>query len=166
VVAAEWIGLTVALLPWGFAVDRFGERWTLAAGLGACAACLAAAAFAPDFATLVVLLALSGVAGASVQSGSGRAVTGWFGREERGLALGVRQTAVPVGGAIAALTMPAFGSPRGGFLFLAALVLAGAVVGGLVLRSGAEHALGRPTWSRACGTGASGWRRGPARSTS
>jgi sugar phosphate permease len=141
VVAAEWIGLTVALLPWGFAVDRFGERWTLAAGLGACAACLAAAAFAPDFATLVVLLALSGVAGASVQSGSGRAVTGWFGREERGLALGVRQTAVPVGGAIAALTMPAFGSPRGGFLFLAALVLAGAVVGGLVLRSGAEHAL-------------------------
>jgi sugar phosphate permease len=141
VVAAEWIGLTVALLPWGFAVDRFGERWTLAAGLGACAACLAAAAFAPDFATLVVLLALSGVAGASVQSGSGRAVTGWFGREERGLALGVRQTAVPVGGAIAALTMPAFGSPRGGFIFLAALVLAGAVVGGLVLRSGAEHAL-------------------------
>jgi sugar phosphate permease len=141
VVAAEWIGLTVALLPWGFAVDRFGERWTLAAGLGACAACLAAAAFAPDFATLVVLLALSGVAGASVQSGSGRAVTGWFGREERGLALGVRQTAVPVGGAIAALTMPAFGSPRGGFLFLAALVLAGAVVGALVLRSGAEHAL-------------------------
>jgi sugar phosphate permease len=68
-------------------------------------------------------------------------VTGWFGREERGLALGVRQTAVPVGGAIAALTMPAFGSPRGGFIFLAALVLAGAVVGALVLRSGAEHAL-------------------------
>ena len=37
VLAAEWIGLTFALLPWGFAVDRFGERWTLAAGLAVCA---------------------------------------------------------------------------------------------------------------------------------
>ena len=26
VLAAEWVGLTFALLPWGFAVDRFGER--------------------------------------------------------------------------------------------------------------------------------------------
>lgn len=141
VVSAEWIGLTVALLPWGFAVDRFGERWTLATGLGVCAACLVGAAFAPDFTTLAAMLALCGIAGASVQSGSGRAVTGWFGPEERGLALGVRQTAVPVGGAIAALALPALGGPRAGFLFLSGLVLAGAAIGALVLRSGAEHAL-------------------------
>jgi sugar phosphate permease len=141
VVAAEWIGLTVALLPWGFAADRFGERWTLAAGLTGCAAFLVGAAFAPDFASLVVLLVLCGIFGASVQSGSGRAVMGWFGRDERGLALGVRQTAVPVGGVIAAVTLPLFASPRAAFLFLAALVLAGAAVGALVLRSGAEHAL-------------------------
>ena len=25
VLAAEWVGLTFALLPWGYAVDRFGE---------------------------------------------------------------------------------------------------------------------------------------------
>jgi sugar phosphate permease len=140
-VAAEWVGLTVALLPWGFAVDRFGERWTLGAGLGACSACLLGAAFAPDIASLVVLLALCGATGGAVQSGSGRAVTGWFGPEERGLALGVRQTAVPVGGAIAAVAIPALGGPRAGFVFLAVLVLGGALVGALVLRSGAEHAL-------------------------
>jgi MFS family permease len=141
VVAAEWIGLTFALLPWGFAADRFGERWTLAAGLTGCAVCLAGAAFAPDYASLVLLLVLCGIFGGSVQSGSGRAVMGWFGRDERGLALGVRQTAVPVGGVIAALVLPALGSPRAGFLFLSALVLVGAIVGALVLRSGAEHAL-------------------------
>jgi MFS family permease len=141
VVAAEWVGLTVALLPWGFAADRYGERWTVAAGLAACSACLLGAAFAPDFSALVVLLALCGIAGGSVQSGSGRAVTGWFGPEERGLALGVRQTAVPVGGAIAAIAMPALGTPRAGFAFLAALVLAGAAIGALVLRTGAEHVL-------------------------
>jgi sugar phosphate permease len=141
VLAAEWIGLTVALLPWGFAVDRFGERWTLVAGLGVCSACLAGAAFAPSFPWLVALLGLAGVAGGSVQSGSGRAVMGWFGVDERGLALGVRQTAVPIGGAVTALVLPALGSPRAGFLFLSGLVLAGAAVGALVLRSGAEHIL-------------------------
>lgn len=141
VVAAEWVGLTVALLPWGFAADRWGERWTVSAGLAACSVCLLAAAFAPDFATLVVLLVLCGIAGGSVQSGSGRAVTGWFGPEERGLALGVRQTAVPVGGAIAAVAMSALGGPEAGFVFLAALVLAGAATAALVLRTGAEHVL-------------------------
>jgi sugar phosphate permease len=141
VLAAEWIGLTLAMLPWGFAADRFGERWTLAAGLVGCAACLAGAAFAPDFEALVGLLLLAGAFGGSVQSGSGRAVTSWFERDERGLALGVRQTAVPIGGLVAAVAIPLLGSARAGLLFLAALVLAGAVVGGLVLRSGAAHEL-------------------------
>ena len=74
VLAAEWIGLTFALLPWGFAVDRWGERWTLTGGLAVCAGFLAGAAFAPTFGWLVLLLGLAGVAGGSVQSGSGRAV--------------------------------------------------------------------------------------------
>ncbi len=141
VVAAEWIGLTFALLPWGFAADRYGERWTLAAGLVGCAVCLVGAAFAPDFASLVALLALGGAFGGSVQSGSGRAVMGWFASDQRGFALGVRQTAVPVGGVIAAVAIPLLESPRAAFLFLAALVLAGAVIGAVFLRSGAEHEL-------------------------
>ena len=141
VLAAEWIGLTFALLPWGFAVDRYGERWTLAGGLAACAAFLAAAAYAPSFEWLIVLLGLAGIAGGSVQSGSGRAVMGWFSAGERGLALGIRQTAVPVGGAIAALVLPLLSSPKAGFLFVAGFVLAGAIAGALVLRSGTEDHL-------------------------
>ena len=141
VLAAEWIGLTFALLPWGFAVDRFGERWTVAGGLAACAGFLCLAAYAPSFAWLVVLLGLAGIAGGSVQSGSGRAVMGWFSAQERGLALGIRQTAVPIGGAVAALVLPQLGSPKAGFLFVAGLVLAGALAGALVLRSGTEEHL-------------------------
>jgi MFS family permease len=141
VLAAEWIGLTFALLPWGFAVDRFGERWTLAGGLTACAALLAAAAYAPSFGWLVLLLGLAGAAGGSVQSGSGRAVMGWFSARQRGLALGIRQTAVPLGGAIAALVLPPLGSPKAGLLFVAGFVLAGALAGALVLRSGTEEHL-------------------------
>jgi sugar phosphate permease len=139
VLAAEWIGLTFALLPWGFAVDRFGERWTLAGGLAVCAAFLAGAAYAPSFGWLVVLLGLAGVAGGSVQSGSGRAVMRWFAASERGLALGLRQTAVPVGGAIAALVLPVLETPRAGLLFVAGFVLAGALAGAIVLRTGTEE---------------------------
>jgi MFS family permease len=138
--AAEWIGLVFALLPWGFAVDRWGERWTVAGGLGVCAVFLVGAAFAPSFAWLVVLLGLAGVAGGSVQSGSGRAVMRWFAPDERGFALGVRQTAVPLGGGIAALVVPLLDGPRAGFLFLAGFVLLGAVVSAVMLRSdAAEH---------------------------
>ena len=141
VLAAEWVGLTIALLPWGFAVDRWGERWTLASGLVLCAAFLAAAAYAPSFEWLVVLLGLAGAAGGSVQSGSGRAVMRWFSARERGLALGVRQTAVPIGGAVAALVLPALETPRAGLLFVAGFVLAGALAGALVLRAGTEEHL-------------------------
>ncbi len=139
VLAAEWIGLTFALLPWGFAVDRFGERWTLAGGLAVCAGFLCAAAYAPSFGWLVVFLGLAGIAGGSVQSGSGRAVMRWFAASERGLALGLRQTAVPVGGVVAALVLPQLGTPRAGLLFVAGLVLVGALAGALVLRAGTEE---------------------------
>ena len=135
VLAAEWIGLTFAMLPWGYAADRFGERATLAVGLTACAAFLVGAAYAPDYRTLVALLTLAGVAGGSVQSGSGRAVMRWFGAHERGLALGVRQTAVPIGGFVAAVVLPLLDGPRAGLLFLAGLVLSGAIAGVAVLRS-------------------------------
>ena len=141
VLAAEWVGLTIALLPWGFAVDRWGERWTLASGLVVCAGFLAAAAYAPSFEWLVVLLGLAGAAGGSVQSGSGRAVMRWFSARERGLALGVRQTAVPIGGAVAALVLPVLETPRAGLLFVAGFVLAGALAGALVLRAGTEEHL-------------------------
>ena len=108
--AAEWIGLALAMLPWGFAADRYGERWTLAVGLAGVPLCLAGAAFAPDFETLFVLAPRSpALSVAACSPASGRAVMSWFARDERGLALGVRQTAVPVGGLIAAVTMPALG---------------------------------------------------------
>ncbi len=141
VLAAEWIGLTVAMLPWGFAVDRFGERWTLTVGLGACSGFLAGAAYAPGFVSLVLLLGLAGIAGGSVQSGSGRAVMRWFEADERGLAFGIRQTAVPVGGVLAAVTLPLLAGPKEGFLFLAGFVAVGAAAGAIVLRPGRPEPL-------------------------
>ena len=136
--AASWIGTALTLLPWGLAADRFGERVVLATGMLASALCLVGAAFASSYEELAVFLGLAGAAGGAVNSASGRAVMHWFGPGERGFALGVRQTAIPLGGLIGALSLPpiaAAGGSEAAFLFLAALVAIGALVGALVLRS-------------------------------
>ena len=135
--AAAWVGSTLTLLPWGLAADRYGERVVLAAGLGGSAVCLAGCAYASSFVLLLVLLGLAGAAGSSVNSASGRAVMQWFGEHERGLALGIRQTAIPLGGLVGALAVPAVvdaGGTRAAFLFIATCSAAGAVIGALVLR--------------------------------
>jgi MFS family permease len=137
--AAAWVGSTLTLLPWGLAADRYGERAALALGLAACAAFLAAAAFAGSFWGLFLLLALAGACGSSVNSASGRAVMQWFGPSERGLALGIRQSAIPAGGLVGALVVPplaAAGGSEAALLFLAGFSAVGALVGAIVLRRG------------------------------
>ena len=127
------MGTLLTLLPWGLAADRFGERAVLGLGLAGCAAFLTAAAYAPSLAWLVAFLSLAGAAGASVNSASGRAVMQWFQPSQRGLALGIRQTAIPAGGLVAALVLPHLGV-RSGLLFLAGLCLLGGIAGVLTVR--------------------------------
>jgi sugar phosphate permease len=137
VLASVWIGPIFTLLPWGFAADRFGERRSLAAGLAGMGAFVAATALVDEFVALVALLALASAAGSSVNSASGRAVMQWFSADERGLALGLRQASLPLGGALAAVTLPsivAASSLDGAFLFLAALCFAAALAGAIFLR--------------------------------
>ncbi len=133
VLDALWIGTLLTLLPWGLLADRVGERLVLATGLVACAAALVGAGSAAGFESLILLVLLAGAAGASVNAASGRAVMQWFPASERGFALGVRQTAIPVGGLISALVLPAL-ALRSAFVFLAALCLAGAAFGVAVIR--------------------------------
>jgi sugar phosphate permease len=150
VLAALNFGLVATLLLWGIVADRIGERAVLATGLVGCAVALVAAGLTSSFASLVVTLALAGALGGGTQSASGRAVMGWFGAEERGLALGIRQTAVPAGGAIASGVLPVLISHvslRAAFFALAGWCVAGAIVGGLLLRAeppGDHGELGKP----------------------
>jgi sugar phosphate permease len=132
------VGSTLTLLPWGLAADRFGERAVLALGLAGSAVSLVAAGYASSFVVLLLLLGVAGASGSSVNSASGRAVMQWFDEHERGLALGIRQTAIPLGGLVGALAVPPIADssgPRAGLVFLGICSAAGAVVGGLVLRA-------------------------------
>jgi len=128
--AAFSIGAVLTLLPWGLLADRVGERSVLAAGLGASSVALAFAAYTSEYASLVLLLVLAGGAGASVNAASGRAVMGWFDSSQRGLALGIRQTALPLGGAAAAVALPPIanaGGTKAALLVLACTSLAAAL---------------------------------------
>jgi MFS family permease len=110
------LGLGVALseLPWGVLTDRWGDRRVLLTGLGATAAWLLIMAMlvvptktnVPGVTLLSASLLVAGLLGGSVNGSSGRAIMGWFGEGERGFAMSIRQTAVPLGGGLGALVLP------------------------------------------------------------
>ena len=103
---------------------------------------MASAALVESFALVVVLLALGGAAGGSVQAASGRAVMQWFAPEERGLAFGVRQTAVTAGGVVGALAVPAVvavGGVDAAFVFLGGFCVVTAVAAAALIRDADEH---------------------------
>jgi sugar phosphate permease len=123
-ISASLVGSVVSLIPWGLATDRVGERVVLLIGLTLCGTALLAASAADSFWLLVALLAFAGAAGASVQSASGRAVMHWFEPEQRGVALGLRQTAIPLSGFAISVARrsrwAAASPPEGGRMFVRA----------------------------------------------
>ena len=131
--AASW-GILVTLLFWGWMADRTSERVVISSGLALAALVLVPTAFATSVGWLIAGLAVAGAFGASSAAASGRAVMGWFPRSERGFALGIRQMAVPLGGAITAFTLPALGGVKEALLALAGACLLGALAAAIWLR--------------------------------
>ena len=128
--AAINFGMALSLVGWGQRADRVGDRRVMVAGLGGAAIGFAAAAEAPSFALLLAAMTCAGALGAAVNASSTRAVMVWFPPHERGLALGIRQTAIPLGGALFALLLPpiaAGAGTEGGFLLLAAVMAVAAL---------------------------------------
>jgi sugar phosphate permease len=130
-VAAPMVGLLLTLIGWGALADRYGERIVIVTGVGIAAGLLVVAALVHGTVALGVLFVLAGAFAASVNAASGRVVMGWFPVSERGLAMGTRQTAQPLGVALAALGLPALAHTHGAhhaLLFPAALCAAAAVL--------------------------------------
>ncbi|MFL9864264.1 MFS transporter [Paraburkholderia fungorum] len=115
------LGIAVSELPWGLLTDRWGDRRVLLLGLLSTAVALAglalfvvpSGAHVPSVTTLALGLLLVGLLGGSVNGSSGRAVMAWFREGERGLAMSIRQTAVPAGGGLGALVLPVLASRFG-----------------------------------------------------
>ncbi|WP_175926422.1 MFS transporter [Burkholderia cepacia] len=131
VLGALGFGVALSELPWGIAADRFGDRRVLLTGLVATASMLAlmvctivpSAHAVPPLARVVVAMCCVGLLGGSVNGSSGRAVMRWFGERERGLAMSIRQTAVPLGGGVGAALLPSLASHLGFAAVFGALML-------------------------------------------
>ncbi|MEA2332022.1 MAG: hypothetical protein QOH58_2160 [Thermoleophilaceae bacterium] len=126
VFSAFGVGTMLTVYLWGTLADRIGERAVLAVGPSIGALVLVAIVLADGYAALLAGMVVAGMFTAAATSGSGRAVFGWFPRSERGLALGLRQTAVPLGAAVASFSLPVLAVTFS--LDTALLALAGALL--------------------------------------
>ena len=106
-------GMVVTLIAWGWVVDRLGERFVLAVGSALTAAAAFAAASTSSLFAVGAFLFLGGMAAAGSNAASGRLVVGWFPPHQRGLVMGIRQTAQPLGVGVGALVMPQLAESRG-----------------------------------------------------
>ncbi len=131
--AIPTVGITAAILIWGWALDRFGERRILLLSMavtliGTAGAMAATTVGAPSW-MLGAALLIGGIGSGAANGASGRIVVGFFPAHQRGTAMGIRQMAQPLGIAVLALTMPVAASALG---VGAALAIPAAVtVGGL-----------------------------------
>ncbi|NUP75948.1 MAG: MFS transporter [Nonomuraea sp.] len=127
--AAQLLPLA-GLLVAGRLLDRHDERWVVGIGALVVAVALAAGSAAPGYVSLLVVLLIVGAGYSSIQPGGSKSVSSWFDPSRRGLAMGIRQAGLPLGGVLAAFVLPllatAFGW-RSTLLAGALVALSGAV---------------------------------------
>jgi MFS family permease len=100
------LGALLPLIPLGPMADRWGEPVVLTAGALFTAAMTAVITRAQGFWSLALLLMVAGLGYGSGQTAGAKAVAAAFGAAGRGMAMGVRQSGLPLGGLIAALLLP------------------------------------------------------------
>lgn len=115
-----YLGGVLMSLPAGWLTERLGGRRTLAGGLLLTSLAVGLAAWAPRFSAMLGALFLAGLGFAVVNPTTGKAIIERFPVSERGLAMGVKQTGLTLGGVTAALTLPALALAWGWRVALAA----------------------------------------------
>ena len=130
-------GAMVALTTAGWVVDVYGERLALIVGNVALGFLCFVITATTDFIPLLIVLFVAGLGSAFPTPAGTKAVLGWFPLAKRGMAMGVRQTGIPLGGALAAAILPALATQTGWRIAIASggtACLVAAVVCGLVYR--------------------------------
>jgi MFS family permease len=122
-------GMVATLILWGYLTDRLGERLVMTVGSALTGFAACCAAWAHSSLAMGALLFAGGMAAASSNTAGGSLVSGWFAHDRRGVAMGIRQTAQPIGIALGALVIPQLStrSPSSGLLFLATACTVSAV---------------------------------------
>jgi predicted MFS family arabinose efflux permease len=152
-ITATYGAATFSLPFVGDLLDRKSERLIIAAGAVIACAALLLATRSGNFAVLLVCLFVAGIGFSVTQPGGSKSVSAWFRGDRLGLAMGIRQAGLPLGGAVAAAILPAVAAAlswRAAFAAGAVATLAGGLAFALIFRpprEGADAAAVRPTVS-------------------
>jgi MFS family permease len=93
-------------LPAGHMADRFGARACFLGGLAIAGVMLLAGAWVPRFTALLGCLVIAGIGWSIVNPALGKAIIDLFPPSERGVAMGIKQMGLTVGGIGSALILP------------------------------------------------------------
>ncbi|AZV44343.1 MFS transporter [Peribacillus asahii] len=108
IVSAVNIGPIFSMLVFGNLMDRYGERWIVGMGSIFLGLSVLSANATNQYLILLVILTFVGIWYGTAQPGGSSAIIKWFPNKNRGLAMGVRQTGIPIGGALASAALPFF----------------------------------------------------------
>lgn len=131
--SAASLGYIASIFPTGWVVDRIGARWPMVAGEFIAGTCMIMLFFISSYTSILFLMFITGFGCGFLMPATTQAVISWFSMRERATVMGIKQTAVNIGGIVSAVSLPpialAFGW-RYGFLFLGILA---AIIGTLAL---------------------------------
>jgi Major Facilitator Superfamily/ATP dependent DNA ligase domain len=150
-ITASYAAPLFALLFVGDLLDRKSEPLIFGLGAGVLFAAMLLAAASRDYAVLLLCLLVAGLGSSVTQPGGSKSVSVWFRGDRLGLAMGIRQAGLPLGGAAAAAILPAVATAwswRAAFAAGAAAALGGGLAFALIYRPpDGDRAPKRPTLS-------------------
>jgi predicted MFS family arabinose efflux permease len=136
-ITASYAAPLFSLLFVGDLLDRKSERLIIGVGAIILFAAFALAATSADYAVLLAWLFVAGLGYSATQPGGSKSVSAWFRGDRLGLAMGIRQAGLPLGGAVAAAILPAVAAAwswRAAFVAGAVAALAGGLAFALIYR--------------------------------
>ena len=113
IVPSIYLGGLFFSLPGGRLADRLGARKSFLGGLALGAVGLVAAAAAPTFSAFLLFLLVAGVGWSVTNPSLGKAIIDVFPGHERGIAMGIKQMGLTLGGLVGALALPVIAATLG-----------------------------------------------------
>jgi len=136
-ITATYGAATISLLFVGDLLDRKSERLIIGVGGAIAFVALMLATQSGGFVLLLLCLFIAGLGFSVTQPGGSKSVSAWFRGGRLGLAMGIRQAGLPLGGAVAAAILPAVAAAsswRAAFAAGAVAALGGALAFALIYR--------------------------------
>jgi ACS family hexuronate transporter-like MFS transporter len=127
VMSAAAFGYMLSIFPIGWVVDKIGARWPMVTGELIAGTCMISLFFVTSYARLLILMFVTGLGCGFLLPSTTQGVIAWFPLGERATVMGLKQTAVNIGGIITAATLPTVALALGwryGFLFLGIIAVA------------------------------------------